>query len=79
MRTETPVEIRREDYTPPSYGISSVNLEFDLTPTGTEVIAKLRFQPWKNESVGQQLRLDGEDLICLRLQLMMINCQRATM
>ena len=67
MRTETPVEIRREDYTPPSYGISSVNLEFDLTPTGTEVIAKLRFQPWKNESVGQQLRLDGEDLNLLEI------------
>ncbi|MFZ8898338.1 MAG: aminopeptidase N [Alphaproteobacteria bacterium] len=67
MRTETPVEIRREDYTPPSYGISSVNLEFDLTPTGTEVIAKLRFQPWKNESVGQQLRLVGEDLNLLEI------------
>jgi len=67
MRTETPVEIRREDYTPPSYGISSVNLEFDLTPTGTEVIAKLRFQPWKNESVGQKLRLDGEDLNLLEI------------
>jgi len=67
MRTETPIEIRREDYTPPPYDISSVNLEFDLTPTGTEVIAKLRFQPWKNESVGQQLRLDGEDLDLLEI------------
>ena len=69
MRTEQPVEIRREDYTPPPYGISSVHLEFDLSPGATMVTAKLGMQPWCEESAGQTIRLDGEALNLLEIMI----------
>ncbi len=69
MRTEQPVEIRREEYTPPPYGISSVHLEFDLSPGATMVTAKLGMQPWCEESAGQTIRLDGEALNLLEIMI----------
>ena len=61
MRTENPVTIWREDYAPPPYAITSVQLTFDLDPSTTKVTAKIGFRR-RTGSKGRDLILDGEDL-----------------
>jgi len=61
MRTENPVTIWREDYAPPPYAITSVQLTFDLDPSTTKVTAKIGFKR-RTGSKGRDLILDGEDL-----------------
>lgn len=67
MRTEQPVEIRREDYQPPAYAVESVSLTFDLEPDATRVAARTDFRPWSPEDAGKPLRLDGEALDLKRI------------
>lgn len=61
MRTEDPVTIRRENYAPPPYAITSVKLTFDLDPIATKVTAEIGFERWTGLK-GGELILDGEDL-----------------
>ncbi|MDP2743372.1 MAG: M1 family aminopeptidase, partial [Hydrogenophaga sp.] len=58
--------VRREDYTAPAYWIDTVDLSFDLDPTKTRVLNKMRLR--RNADVpAQALRLDGEDLNLARV------------
>jgi len=61
MREGQPTAIRREAYTAPAFWIDTVDLTFDLDPTKTRVLNKMRLR--RNPDVAAQaLRLDGEDL-----------------
>lgn len=68
MRTENPVTIRRENYAPPAYAITSVKLIFDLDPNATKVSAEIGFERWSG-SKGGELILDGEDLKLLSVAI----------
>ena len=49
------------DYTPPAWRILRADLEFDLDPIATEVLARLQLQPDPAQA-GAPLALDGVDL-----------------
>ena len=58
--------VRREDYAAPAYWIDTVDLSFDLDPTKTRVLNRMRLR--RNPDVpAQALRLDGEDLNLARV------------
>ena len=60
--------IRRVDYAAPAYWIDTVNLTFDLDPTKTRVLNKMRVR--RNPDVpAQALRLDGEELNLARVMV----------
>ena len=61
-----PTAIRREAYAAPAFWIDTVDLTFDLDPTKTRVLSKMRLR--RNPDVAAQpLRLDGEDLNLARV------------
>jgi len=65
-RDGSPRIVRREDYTPAAYWIDSVDLTFDLDPTKTRVLNRMRVR--RNPDLPPQpLRLDGEDLNLARV------------
>ena len=60
--------IRRVDYTAPAFWIDTVDLTFDLDPTKTRVLNKMRVR--RNPDVAPQaLRLDGEELNLARVMV----------
>ena len=60
--------IRRVDYTAPAFWIDTVDLTFDLDPTKTRVLNKMRVR--RNSDVNAQaLRLDGEELNLARVMV----------
>ena len=60
--------VRREDYTAPAFWIDTVDLTFDLDPTKTRVLNRMRLR--RNPDVtAQPLRLDGEELNLARVQV----------
>ena len=60
--------IRRVDYAAPAYWIDTVDLTFDLDPTKTRVLNKMRVR--RNPDVpAQALRLDGEELNVARVMV----------
>ena len=60
--------IRRVDYTAPAFWIDTVDLTFDLDPTKTRVLNKMRVR--RNPDVNAQaLRLDGEELNLARVMV----------
>ncbi|MEI2418045.1 aminopeptidase N [Orrella sp. JC864] len=61
MRTDTPVTIARGDYRPYPYEIPRIELEFDLDPDSTKVLARLQVRR-KNPDDAAPLVLQGEDL-----------------
>jgi aminopeptidase N len=66
MREEQATAIQREAYTAPAFWIDTVDLTFDLDPTKTRVLNKMRLR--RNPDVAAQaLRLDGEDLNLARV------------
>ena len=66
MRDGQATSIRREAYAAPAYWIDTVDLSFDLDPTKTRVLNKMRLR--RNADVAPQaLRLDGEDLNLARV------------
>ena len=55
------VSVQRADYSAPAFWIDTVDLTFDLDPTKTRVLNKMRLR--RNPDVPMQaLRLDGEEL-----------------
>ncbi|WP_350333416.1 aminopeptidase N [Coralliovum pocilloporae] len=63
MRTETPVVIRLDDYTPSTYSIETVSLDIKLHPTETLITSTITLR--KREGTGTEtaaLVLDGDDL-----------------
>jgi aminopeptidase N len=67
-RTDTASLIRREDYAPPAYWIKTVDLTFDLDPAKTLVTSRMQVERNTATEV-QPLRLHGEDLNLLRIQI----------
>jgi aminopeptidase N len=66
MREGQATAVRRENYTAPSFWIDTVDLTFDLEPSKTRVLNKMRLR--RNPDVAAQpLRLDGEDLNLARV------------
>ncbi|WP_341684945.1 aminopeptidase N, partial [Limnohabitans sp.] len=66
MREGQAAAVRREDYTAPAFWIDTVDLTFDLEPTKTRVLSKMRLR--RNPDVAAQpLRLDGEELNLARV------------
>ena len=59
----------RKDYAAPAYWIDRVDLEFDLAPKGTRVLAKLAFRRNAGADVSAPLELMGEDLRTLEVRL----------
>ena len=66
MREGQPTAIRREAYTAPAFWIDTVDLTFDLEPSKTRVLNKMRLRR-NPEVAAQALRLDGEDLNLARV------------
>jgi aminopeptidase N len=68
MLEEQSKAIRRVDYTAPAFWIDTVDLTFDLDPSKTRVLNKMRVR--RNSDVAAQaLRLDGEDLNLARVMV----------
>ncbi|MEY3612890.1 MAG: Aminopeptidase, partial [Pseudomonadota bacterium] len=66
MREGQPTAIHRAAYTAPAFWIDTVDLTFDLDPSKTRVLNKMRLR--RNPDVAAQpLRLDGEDLNLARV------------
>ncbi len=62
------ITINRADYTPPAYWIDTVDLCFDLDPTKTRVLNKMKLR--RNLDVpAQPLKLDGDGLNLARVQV----------
>ncbi len=61
MRTDIPVTIARSDYRPYPYDIAQIELEFDLDPERTRVLARLEVAR-KSADDRAALVLQGEDL-----------------
>ena len=57
------------DYRPPDYLIDTVDLDVSLHPTATRVIAKLALRPNPRGVAGAPLRLDGDGLRAVRVEL----------
>jgi aminopeptidase N len=61
MRTDTPQTIYRQDYTPPSYLVDTVELGFDLDPLRTIVASRLTMR--RNPASAQrEIELHGDKL-----------------
>ncbi len=68
MREGQAAVTRRLDYAPPAFLIDSVELTFDLEPTKTRVLNRMRLR--RNPEVPPQpLRLDGDELNLTRVLL----------
>ena len=68
MRTDTPQTIYRNDYTPPSYLVDTVELGFDLDPARTVVANRLTLR--RNPAAsGRAIELHGEDIELVALRL----------
>ena len=65
-----PQPTRLSDYRPPDFHVETVDLEFDLDPAETIVVAKLRLHRNAGAATrGAPLRLDGDELELLALTL----------
>ena len=62
MRTDTPVQIRLEDYRPSDFLIDRVDLDVRLAPHDTRITARLALRPNPAGRAGAPLVLDGDDL-----------------
>ncbi|MFZ8924388.1 MAG: aminopeptidase N, partial [Candidatus Puniceispirillaceae bacterium] len=58
----TPMLKRREDYTPPAFLVTNVDLNIDIHDQETMVTTKLQITPNPAVTGGQTLQLDGRDL-----------------
>ena len=68
MTTDSDPVVRLSDYQPPAWRVNEATLRFDLDPHATLVTSTLRIQA-DGKSPAQPLRLDGEDLELLEIQL----------
>ena len=69
MKTDTPVTIRRADYTPPAFLVDTVELDFELDPAATTVRARLALRRNPAAAPDAPLHLDGEGLTLLEARL----------
>ena len=64
---QKPQTIRLADYRAPDYAVTSIELDFDLEPHATVVVARTRFRRLTDQPVP--LHLDGENLVTERLAI----------
>ena len=69
MRTDTPVAIHLKDYRAPDWIVEHLELEFDLDPARTVVTAEMVLSVTHDGAELAPVRLDGEDLELLSLEL----------
>jgi aminopeptidase N len=69
MRTETARPIRLEDYRPPAWLVSTVDLDVQLHPHATRIRARLALHPNPVSGTAEPIVLDGEDLKLINLRL----------
>ncbi|MBT5195369.1 MAG: aminopeptidase N [Rhodospirillaceae bacterium] len=74
MMTDTPQTIHLHEYQPPAFLVERVELEFDLQPHDTTVLARATFRRnpdhgADNGADNADLRLDGEDMELVSLSL----------
>ncbi|MGD9945570.1 MAG: aminopeptidase N [Burkholderiaceae bacterium] len=71
MRTDQPVTIRRQDYTPPAFLIERIDLEFDLDPKATQVRATMQIlrNGMLRNGEARPLVLNGEQLTLVDILL----------
>jgi aminopeptidase N len=68
MRTDTPQTIYRQDYTPPSYLVDTVELGFDLDPLRTIVASRLTMR--RNPASAQrEIELHGDKLNLVAIRM----------
>jgi aminopeptidase N len=68
MRTDTPQTIYRQDYTPPSYLVDTVELGFDLDPLRTIVASRLTMR--RNPASAQrEIELYGDKLNLVAIRM----------
>ncbi len=67
MKTEQPPVIRLSDYAPPRISVESVDLGFDLAPSGTQVAATLRIA--RTDGTSDPIFLEGEALRLLEIEI----------
>ncbi|SPF76552.1 Aminopeptidase N [Aliiroseovarius pelagivivens] len=65
MKDAAPQPIYLADYTPPAYLIDGVELDFQLHPTATRVISRIRFTP-NAAATSKDFFLHGEGLTLIR-------------
>jgi aminopeptidase N len=68
MRTDSPQTIYRKDYTPPSFLVDTVELDFDLVPARTVVKSRLTLRR-NPDGPGSDIALHGEQIELLSLAL----------
>ncbi len=68
MRTDTSQTIYRNDYTPPSYLVETVELGFDLDPARTIVASRLAMRR-NPDSTARDIELYGENLELVALRM----------
>ncbi len=69
MRTDTPQTIYRNDYTPPSYLVDTVELGFDLDPARTVVASRLTHAAQPGQRPRASIELHGEDIELVALRM----------
>src|SRR5450432_1043472 len=69
MRTSTGQPIRLADYRAPDYWIDHVDLEVSLDRHATRVVSTLSVRPNPQGVAGAALKLDGDELQFVNLQL----------
>ncbi len=62
MKTDTPQTVCLKDYTPPAFLVETVDLDFNITTTGTTVSTRLAMRRNPAVSGNLPLQLDGEAL-----------------
>ncbi len=67
MRTETPVQVKLEDYTPYPFAIDQVELSFELSPSDTRVVAKMQVR--RLGEAAADMVLDGEKMVLEAIKL----------
>ena len=65
----TPTATRLADYAPPDYLIDTIHLDVSLAARGTRVIERLDVRPNPDMEIHGPLRLDGEALRLIRIEL----------
>ena len=68
MRTDSPQTIYRQDYTPPSYLVDTVELGFDLDPARTIVASRICMHH-NPDSTSRSIELHGEHIELVQVRL----------
>ena len=68
MPSNTPINISRHDYTPPSYWVNTVEMGFDLDPAATRVATRITMQR-NTASPNKDVELLGEGIKLVALRM----------